>query len=78
MKMLSAVFLLSITANSPAGDVKLYSLKTCIVSDEELNASRKPIAVVHNRQEVQVCCRECKAEFQSDPEKFLKKLPATK
>ena len=76
MKKLAALFLFSIVVNAPAGDVKPYPLKTCIVSDEELDVSRKPISVVHQGQEVRVCCRECKAEFKSDPEKFLKKISA--
>jgi hypothetical protein len=76
MKKLAVLFLLSIASGLSAGEVKPYPLKTCIVSDEELDASRKPIAIVHDGHEVRVCCRECKAEFKSDPGKFLKKLPA--
>ena len=78
MKKLVAIFLLSIAASASAGEVKPYPLKTCIVSDEELDPSRKPISVVFQGQEVRVCCRECKGEFQSAPEKFLKKIPAAK
>ena len=76
MKKLAAIFLLSIAASASAGEVKPYPLKTCIVSDEELDPKRKPVSVVYEGQEVRVCCRECKGEFQSDPGKFLNKLPA--
>lgn len=64
--------------NVRAGDVKPYPLKTCIVSDEALDSSRKPISLVYKGQEVRLCCRECKADFNSNPQKFLKKIPKTK
>lgn len=56
-------------------DVRPYPLKTCIVSDEPLDPARKPLSVVYNGQEVRVCCRECRADFQGNPEKFLQKIP---
>lgn len=62
--------------NALSGDTKPYPLQTCIVSDEELETSRKPISLVYQGQEVRVCCRECKADFQNHPGKFLKKIKA--
>ena len=67
---------LGLLANALADDVKPYPLKTCIVSDEELEPARKRIAVVYQGQEVRFCCRECKSDFQDNPEKFLKKIPS--
>lgn len=55
-----------------AEDPKPYPLKTCIVSDEVLEAH--PIALVHEGREIKFCCRECRWEFKDDPAKFLKKL----
>lgn len=78
MKKLAILFLLSIASGLPAGDVKPYPLKTCIVSDEDLDSSRKPIVIVYQGQEVRLCCRECKGDFNGDPGKYLKKLPAAK
>ena len=52
MKKLAAIFLLSIAASASAGEVKPYPLKTCIVSDEELDPKRKPVSVVYEGQEV--------------------------
>jgi YHS domain-containing protein len=54
--------------------VKPYPLQTCIVSDEPLSDSRQPISINYQGQEVRVCCRECKRDFQNDPQKFLKKI----
>lgn len=75
-KSLLVLFLATIGCLGVAADVKPYPLNTCIVSDEELEAARKPLSVVYNGQEVKVCCRECKADFLDDPEKFLKKIPS--
>ena len=49
---------------------------TTLGKDEPLDASRHPISINYQGQEVQVCCRECKRDFQNDPQKFLKKIPA--
>jgi YHS domain-containing protein len=76
MKKIATAFLLGFLASALAGEVKPYPLQTCIVSDEPLDASRHPISINYQGQEVQVCCRECKRDFQNDPQKFLKKIPA--
>jgi hypothetical protein len=66
-------------ATQPA--TKAYPLDTCIVSDEKLGSMGKPIALVHEGQEVKFCCKGCVGEFKEDPTKYLKKLskraPAT-
>jgi len=74
-KMALAGFLVFV-AQALANDVKPYPLSTCIVSDEPLDESRHPISLVHQGQEVKVCCRECRADFKRNPDEFLKKLPA--
>lgn len=76
MKKTTAAFLLGFLASALAGEMKPYPLQTCIVSDEPLDASRRPVSINYQGQEVRVCCRECKDEFQNDPQKFLKKIPA--
>jgi YHS domain-containing protein len=34
----------------------------------------KPVAHVHEGQEVQFCCKSCKPKFDKDPAKYLSKL----
>jgi hypothetical protein len=53
---------------------KPYPLKTCIVSDDELGSMGKPVAFVYNEQEIKLCCKACRKDFNKDPEKYLKKL----
>lgn len=56
-------------------DVKPYPLKTCIVSDDKLGEMGKPVVFVHKGQEIKLCCKECKADFDKKPSKYLKKIP---
>jgi YHS domain-containing protein len=76
MKKTALAWILVFVAPVLAGDVKPYPLSTCIVSDEPLDDSRHPLSVVHQGQEVKVCCRECRADFKRNPEEFLKKIPS--
>ena len=76
MKKIATAFLLGFLASALAGEVKSYPLQTCIVSDEPLDASRQPISINYQGQEVKACCRECKRDFKKDPGKFLKKISA--
>lgn len=55
--------------------VKPYPLKTCIVSDEELGSMGKPLGFVYKGQEIRICCKGCRKDFDREPGKFLKKLP---
>ncbi|MFV0338357.1 MAG: YHS domain-containing protein [Chthoniobacterales bacterium] len=34
----------------------------------------EPTVIVYEGQEVKFCCKKCKKKFNSDPEKYLKKL----
>ncbi len=52
-------------------------LKTCPVSGDKLGADMgKPFVFVYQGQEVKLCCSMCKAEFDKDPAKFIKKIQA--
>lgn len=67
----------SLHAAEPAkdkGKPKPYPLKTCIVSDEELGSMGKPVVFVHEGQEIKLCCKNCRADFDKDPAKHLAKL----
>ena len=52
-------------------------LKTCPVSREKLGGDMgKPHVFVYQGQEVKLCCPDCKAEFDKDPAKYIKKIRA--
>jgi len=54
---------------------KTYPLKTCVVSDEKLGGDMgEPYVFTHNGQEVKLCCKSCKKDFDKEPAKYLKKL----
>lgn len=57
-------------------DAKPYPLETCLVSDEKLGADpdMKPFAFVHEGQEIKLCCKSCKKDFDKEPKKFVTKL----
>jgi YHS domain-containing protein len=57
---------------------KPYTLKTCIVSDEKLGEMGDPFVFTHEGQEIKLCCKSCKKDFDKDPRKYLKKLEAPK
>jgi|PlaIllAssembly_1097288.scaffolds.fasta_scaffold94317_2 hypothetical protein len=83
--ILCAAFLVSPFAGSVMADdkaadskgkakVKPYTLKTCIVSDEELGGMGKPFVFEHEGREVKLCCKSCQKDFKKDPAKYIKKL----
>ncbi len=53
---------------------KPYKLETCIVSDDKLGDMGKPFVFVHEGQEIKLCCKSCRKDFEKDPAKYLKKL----
>ncbi len=57
----------------PAG-VKPYPLDTCIVSDEKLGSMGKPVVFVFENQEIKLCCKDCRKDFDENPKKFLEKI----
>lgn len=54
--------------------VKPYKLDKCIVSDEKLGEMGKPFVIEYKGQEIKLCCKSCKKDFDKDPAKFLKKM----
>jgi len=57
------------------GTVKPDLLKTCPVSGDKLGGDMgKPFVFVYKGQEVKLCCKDCKAEFDKNPDKFIKKI----
>lgn len=59
-----------------AKKAKPYPLKTCLISDEKLDAdpSMKSFSFVHEGQEIKLCCKNCQKDFKKDSAKFLKKM----
>lgn len=53
-----------------------YTLKTCVVSAEKLGEHGKPYVFSHAGQEIQLCCKDCRKDFDKDPGKYLKKIAA--
>lgn len=51
-------------------------LTTCPVSGEKLGEMGKPYVFVHEGQEVKLCCKSCKKDFDKDPAKYMKKIRA--
>lgn len=58
--------------------VKPYSLDTCIVSDDKLGEMGKPVVFTYKDQEIKLCCKACRKDFDKDPDKFLRKLEPKK
>ena len=54
--------------------VKPYKPGTCIVSDEKLGEMGKPVVFEYKWQEIKLCCKSCRKDFDKDPAKYLKKL----
>jgi hypothetical protein len=72
---------MTITAPTFAADSKKpkpYPLKTCVVTDEEINekGDMKPYAFVHEGREVRLCCKSCLKDFKKEPAKYMAKIDA--
>lgn len=71
---LVAAPLTGFAAEDKKPEVKPYKLTTCAVSDEKLGEMGKPFVFEHKGQEIKLCCKSCKKDFDKNPEKFLKKM----
>jgi YHS domain-containing protein len=85
MKLIKHISVIALTASILAGplisqaadtksEVKPYKLEKCIVSDEKLGEMGKPFVFDYKGQEVKLCCKSCKKDFDKDPAKYMKKL----
>ena len=59
--------------HSHSAAVKPYPLNTCLVSGEGFDHG-KPYTFVHDGQEIKLCCKDCLADFNKEPQKYLSKL----
>src|ERR1017187_7913301 len=51
-------------------------LKPCPVSGENLGEMGKPVTFTYKDQEVKLCCKSCKKDFDKDPAKYMKLIRA--
>ena len=52
-------------------------LKTCPVSGEKLDGDMgKPFVFAYKGQEVKLCCKSCKKDFDKNPDKYIKLIRA--
>lgn len=50
-------------------------LKTCPVSGEKLDGDMgKPFVFTYKDQEVKLCCKSCKKDFDKNPDKYIAKI----
>ena len=61
---------------APAAKAKPDLLTTCPVSGEKLGEMGKPLTFNYKDQEVKLCCKGCKKDFDKDPEKYMKLIRA--
>jgi len=59
--------------HSTSSVAKPYPLNKCLVSDEALE-SGKTYTFVRDGQEIKLCCKDCLADFDKNPSKYLAKL----
>lgn len=57
--------------------VKPYPLSKCIVSDDAFDHD-KPVVFAYQGQEIKLCCKDCRKDFDQDPAKYLTKLASVK
>ena len=84
LKLTTATFLSLFVLGAPlvslAGDTKEQpkpdQLTTCPVSGDKLGEMGKPFVFVYQGQEIKLCCKNCKKDFDKDPGKYLKKIRA--
>jgi hypothetical protein len=52
---------------------KPYPLNKCLVTGEALEAG-KSYTFVRDGQEIKLCCKDCLADFEKNPSKYLAKI----
>jgi hypothetical protein len=55
-----------------AASTDSYPLTKCVVSGEDLGD--KPYVFKHNGQTVKLCCKDCLAKFDKEPDKYMAKI----
>jgi YHS domain-containing protein len=78
--LLLAALALATTFTVRADDAKAPTpdkLTTCPVSGDKLDSDMgAPFVFTYKDQEVKLCCKSCKKDFDKDPEKYMAKIRA--
>lgn len=64
------------TEPAAAAPAKPDLLATCPVSGEKLGEMGRPFTFAYKDQEVKLCCKGCKKDFDKDPETYIAKIRA--
>jgi hypothetical protein len=70
------MFLVMAALSSCGPKPKPYPLDNCVISGNKLGAHGEPYEFVRDGQEVKLCCKNCKPDFEKEPAKFMAKLAA--
>ena len=70
---LCALTALALSPRLLADETKVTAdlLSTCPVSGEKLGGMGAPFAFTYQGQEVKLCCKGCKNDFDKNPEKYI-------
>ena len=78
--LLLAAIAVAATLTVRAEDAKTPTpdkLTTCPVSGEKLDGDMgKPVVFTYKDQEVKLCCKSCKKDFDKEPAKYMEKIRA--
>jgi YHS domain-containing protein len=78
--MMAGVALLALAAITATAEDKKTppipdKLTTCPVSGDKLGGDMgKPFVFEYKGREVKLCCKDCKADFDKEPAKYMKKI----
>ena len=61
-------------ADAKTEKAKPDKMTTCPVSGDKLGEMGKPFVIEYKGQEVKLCCKDCKKDFDKDPAKYMKKI----
>ena len=68
------VVAVSLTSHADEKKPKPYPLDTCLVCGMKFGSMGEPYVFVYKDQEIKVCDKSEKADFDKDPDKYMKKL----
>ena len=80
IQLLVAVLGLALLAGCASGGAvnltgaKPYPLKTCLVTDNDLNSMGDEQVIVYEGRVLKFCCAPCVKKFRQNPAKYLQKL----
>jgi YHS domain-containing protein len=76
LAIILAAIIMAVSLNGRADDQKPkpYPLDTCLVCGMKFDGMGKPYVFVYKGQEIKVCDKSEKTDFDKAPDKYLKKL----